>query len=194
MDRFDTFVEERTLVQIWAVIAVAAILGTFVVAYNATYGSVAELDGRAGDAWDRLTADLVERYSALPGVLAVLAEYQGPDAPPLQEVNRRFEAWKGALSSGEAGQVGTATSDLEASLAPVRVFLKGNPEMASTAEARAFLAALEGTGEKIRAARLDYNDAVDKYNLAISTFPAILWTDNWGFVPRDYFMAKVGNG
>jgi LemA protein len=194
MEPFDTSVVKRTLVQVWAVIAIAAILGTFIIAYHATYASVAGLDNRAGGRWAEVAGDLVDRYSGIPSLLTVLSQYQGPDAPPVQEVNRRFAAWKGAFISGGAGQVSRATSELEASLAQVRVFLEGNPEMASTGEAREFLAALAGTNEEIREDRLSYNEAVDEYNHAISTFPATLWSGNWGFVPREYFMAEPGNG
>jgi LemA protein len=191
MEPYGPFVTNRTLVQIWAVIAIAAILGAFVVAYNATYTSVAELDGRAGDAWDRLTGHLVDRYTGLPGVIALLAGEPGPGPDAIRQAERRFDAWKEALPSGDEGRVSRTTADLEASLAPVRTYLEGDPGAAATGEAQEFLGALARTGDEIRADRQEYNDVADEYNLAVTTFPANLWADNWGFVPREYFMAKL---
>jgi hypothetical protein len=189
----DAYFLKRIFVQIGGVIAIAAILGTFLVAYNATYASVADLDRQAGERWAKLAGDLVERYRGIPGLLSFLGQPAGPGAPDLREVSGRFGTWEQAFSAGDTVQLSRATADLEASLAPVTAYLQEHPELAAGEEAREYLAALAATASEIAADRQSYNDAAHDYNLALNTFPGTLWADNWGFAPMNSFTAQVGN-
>lgn len=51
---------------------------------------------------------------------------------------------------------------------------------------------LAGTENRINVARLDYNDAVTKYNTARNSFPAVLTAGWMGFKEEPYFKADEG--
>jgi LemA protein len=51
---------------------------------------------------------------------------------------------------------------------------------------------LSGTENRINVARLDYNDAVTKYNTARNSFPAVLTASLMGFKEEPYFKAEEG--
>lgn len=51
---------------------------------------------------------------------------------------------------------------------------------------------LSGTENRINVARLDYNDAVTKYNTARNSFPAVLTAGLLGFKEEPFFKAEEG--
>lgn len=51
---------------------------------------------------------------------------------------------------------------------------------------------LAGTENRINTARLDYNDAVTKYNTARNSFPAVLTAGMLGFKEEPFFKAEEG--
>jgi LemA protein len=51
---------------------------------------------------------------------------------------------------------------------------------------------LSGTENRINVARLDYNDAVTRYNTARNSFPAVLTAGLMGFKEEPYFQAEEG--
>jgi LemA protein len=51
---------------------------------------------------------------------------------------------------------------------------------------------LSGTENRINVARMDYNDAVTRYNTARNSFPAVLTAGLLGFKEEPYFQAEAG--
>jgi LemA protein len=193
MEPFDTFILRRMLVQVGGVIAIAAILGGFIVAYNATYAGVADLGRQADGGWAGITRDMAERYGPIPGLAADIRTSLGSDATALDEASRNLSHWEAAMTEGDMGRINRATTDLEDSLSRLTLILKGNPGIWSSGEVQDFLAILERTEANISAGQSRYNEGVRDYNRAITSFPAGLWTENWGFAPREYFTARIGS-
>jgi LemA protein len=182
------------LVQIGGVIAIAGILGGFILAYNATYNNVSNLGQLADGSWARITQDMLERYGGIQGLADDLRPSLGPDASSLDEVVRNLSRWRSALQKGDIGTINPATTNLEAPLSLLSRVLEEHPEVMASREVQDFMATLEVTEERISADRSKYNDGIQKYNQAISSFPASLWTYNWGFSRREYFTARIGTG
>ena len=192
MEPFNTFIWKRILTQVGGVIAIAIVLGGFILAYNATYNNVVNLDQLADERWARITADLIERYGVIQGVMD-LGPSLGSDVSALDEVGRNLSRWRTALNEGGIGAINTATTNLEASLTLLSGVLGRHPEVSATREVRDFLATLGTTEGSIAADRSSYNEGIRKYNLAIDSFPASLWASNWGFTGREYFTATIGD-
>ncbi|MDD1665506.1 MAG: LemA family protein [Methanomicrobiales archaeon] len=192
MEPFETFIWKRIIIQIGGVIAIAAVLGGFVLSYNATYNSVVHLDQLADERWSRLTSDMLERYGGIQGLTDDLRPSLRTDVPTLDEVAGNLGRWRTALSDGNIGTISTATTNLEASLSRLTGVLREHPEVMGSREVQDFMTTLEGTEQRLSADRSGYNEEVQGYNLAISSFPASLWTYNWGFSRREYFTAGIG--
>lgn len=192
MEPFDRYFLKRMLVQVGGVIAIAAILGGFVLAYNATYRTAANLDQAAEGQWMGIARELHERYAGIPGLAAGLGPALASDAPALAEVTGDLNRWEAAMASGEMGRISLETTNLEASLSDLTRALAAHPEAAAPGYVREFLAVLEETGAEIPADQARFNEAVREYNRAISSFPGSMWTENWGFTRRDYFTAGIG--
>ncbi|MGA2933624.1 MAG: LemA family protein [Methanomicrobiales archaeon] len=193
MEPFETFIWKRILVQLGGVIAISAILGGFVLSYNASYNNVVNLGQLADERWVGITRDMQERYGGIPGLADDLRPSMGSDASSLDEVTRNLSSLRAALEAGDIGAINPATTNLEASLALLSRVLQEHPEVAASREVQDFMATLEGTEGRISADRSRYNEEIQTYNRAISSFPASLWTNNWGFSRREYFTARIGS-
>jgi LemA protein len=192
MEPFTTFIWKRIFVQIGGVIAIAAILGGFVLAYNATYNTVVNLDQLADERWARIIEDMQERYGEIPVLVSYLGPSLGSDDPAVREVMRNLSHWNAALRERDIVKLNPATTDLEASLSYLATSLKDRPEIEASIGVQDFMETLEGTEQRLLADRSSYNEMVQGYNRAISSFPASLWTYNWGFSRREYFTARIG--
>ena len=192
MEPFDIFIWKRIFVQIGGVIAIALVLGGFLVVYSATYNSVSNLDRQADAGWAGITRDMQERYGGIPGLADDLRPSLGSDASSLDEVARNMSRLRTALDEGDMGTINPATTNLEASLSLLTGVLKEHPEFGSSPEVRDFLATLEASEGRISDDQSNFNEGIQSYNQAISSFPASLWTYNWGFSRREYFTARIG--
>ena len=194
MEPFETFIWKRILVQLGGVIAISAILGGFILTYNAAYNSVVNLDQQGDERWAGITRDMQERYRGIPGLLSILDASPGFDEPAaVGEVTRNLSAFEAAMNDGDIGKINPATTNLEASLLSFSVALKEHPEIGASGEVQDFLATLENTGERLQVDQLEYNEAIQAYNREISSFPASMWASNWRYTRRDYFTARIGS-
>jgi LemA protein len=66
------------------------------------------------------------------------------------------------------------------------------PELKTTANFRDLQAQLEGTENRISVERRDFNLAVQSYNTAIKSFPAVFYAGAFGFAAKPYFSATPG--
>jgi LemA protein len=193
MEPMDTFIARRIFAQLGGIIAIAAILGGFIVAYNATYAGVANLEQEADARWEAITRDMAERYAGIPNATAGLGISPGSDAGALEDVTRNLGRWNEAISEGDMGRINRATTDLEESLSQLTLILKRHPGIAASGKVQDLLEVLERTEGAVSADRSSYNEGVREYNHALGSFPASLWTENWGFARREYFTARIGS-
>jgi LemA protein len=84
------------------------------------------------------------------------------------------------------GQLGTALSRL-------LVVSEKYPDLKASQNFRDLQAQLEGTENRIAVARMDFNNAVQSYNTAIKSFPAVLYAGHFNFKEKPYFQAAAGS-
>jgi LemA protein len=99
---------------------------------------------------------------------------QAPNDP---EQLRRFEQAQGQLSSA---------------LSRLLVSVERYPELKANANFRDLQAQLEGTENRISVERMRFNEAVQKYNTVVKSFPTLLYAGVAGFHPKPYFQAAAG--
>jgi len=67
------------------------------------------------------------------------------------------------------------------------------PNLRANDAFRNLQAQLEGTENRIKVARNDYNTAVQDYNSTIRRFPNNIFAGMFGFHPKGYFEAEQGS-
>lgn len=85
-----------------------------------------------------------------------------------------------------------AQTRLSSALSRLLVVVEKYPDLKASANFRDLQAQLEGTENRISVERGNFNNAVQDYNTAIKSFPAVFYAGMFGFKERPYFSAKPG--
>ena len=85
-----------------------------------------------------------------------------------------------------------AQGQLSTALSRLLVVSEQYPDLKATAGFRDLQAELEGTENRISVERERFNNAVQDYNTAIKSFPALLYAGAMGFREKPYFTAVTG--
>ena len=86
----------------------------------------------------------------------------------------------------------SAQGQLSSALSRLLVVVERYPDLKATANFQDLQAQLEGTENRISVERRDFNTAVQNYNTAIKSFPAVFYAGMFGFSPKPYFTATPG--
>jgi LemA protein len=85
-----------------------------------------------------------------------------------------------------------AQGQLSSALSRLLVVAERYPELKATENFKELQAQLEGTENRISVERGRFNEAVQGYDTAIKSFPAVLYAGVFGFHPKPYFTATPG--
>jgi LemA protein len=85
-----------------------------------------------------------------------------------------------------------AQGQLSSALSRLLVVVERYPNLTATANFRDLQAQLEGTENRISVERRDFNGAVQSYDTAIKSFPAVFYAAALGFQYKPYFAAAPG--
>jgi LemA protein len=72
------------------------------------------------------------------------------------------------------------------------VVVERYPDLKATGNFQSLQAQLEGTENRISVERGRFNEAVQGYNTAIKSFPAVFYAGFFGFKEKPYFAAAPG--
>lgn len=85
-----------------------------------------------------------------------------------------------------------AQGQLSSALSRLLVVSEQYPELKATAGFRDLQAELEGTENRISVERERFNEAVQSYDTAVKSFPAVFYAGAMGFKEKPYFTATTG--
>ncbi len=164
----------------WRSLVIAAIL-SFTVA-GCGYNTIPTLEENAKAKWAAVQAQYQRRADLIPNLVATVQGYAKQEKDVLTSVaEARAKATQvkidaSALSDPEKmKQFQDAQSQLGGALGRLLAVSEAYPDLKSNANFLALQSQLEGTENRINVARRDYIEAVRDYNLALRTFPTLLW-------------------
>jgi LemA protein len=85
-----------------------------------------------------------------------------------------------------------AQSQLSGALSRLLVVVERYPDLKATQNFQDLQAQLEGTENRISVERRNFNEAVQAYDTAIKSFPAVFYAGIFGFKERPYFTSTPG--
>jgi LemA protein len=85
-----------------------------------------------------------------------------------------------------------AQGELSSSLSRLLVTVEKYPELKANANFQALQAQLEGTENRIKVARNDFNTSVQSFNTTVKSFPNNIFANMFGFKEKGYFAADPG--
>ena len=150
--------------------------------------------------WGDLQADYQRRSDLIPNLVETVKGYAQQEKTVLVEVtNARANAGRVQLNASDLSDpakvqaFNDAQNRLTQAIIPLQRLQEAYPDLKSNANFLALQDQLEGTENRIRASRGDYNEAVQAYNTRIRTFPdAIGAKIFYGAKPKVPFQAAAG--
>src|SRR5689334_25274436 len=140
--------------------------------------SVPTAEEQVNAKWGDLQADYQRRADLIPNLVETVKGYAQQEKTVLVEVtNARANAGRVTLNANDLSDpakvkaFNDAQGRLTQAIIPLQRLQEAYPDLKSNANFLALQDQLEGTENRIRASRQDYNESVQAYNTRIRTFP-----------------------
>jgi LemA protein len=164
------------------------------------YNRLVTLQQATDAAWAQVQNVYQRRADLVPNLVNTVAGAANFEKSTLTEVTEaRASVGRVQLSGAGAptdaaklAEFEKAQGQLGAALSRLLVVSERYPDLKATAGFRDLQVQLEGTENRIAVERGRFNDAVQAYNTAIRTFPAVIFAGMFGHSVRPYFTAATG--
>lgn len=161
-------------------IVTLSILGTLItiaLIIFAPYNGLVGKDEAVKQAQSKIEISLQRRSDLIPNVVAVTEKYMSHEKEIFTEIaNARAKIGSGAKDEKAEGE-----SELTSAISRLLVLTENYPQLKADNQATALIAELEGTENRMFAARDDYNKVATDYNKAIRRFPTNMSAFIFGF-------------
>jgi len=172
--------------QLWIIalgIIALFILGTVAI-YFGLYNTLVGLDVTATNKWADVQAQYQRRADLIPAVVNATKGYMLFEKTVLEDVTNARSRWQVATTQDEQIAAGNT---LDSAISRLLFVYENYPQLKSDAVVRDLMVQLEGTENRIAVARMDYNNAVRKFNTAIRAFPSNIVAGMTGFTEKKEF-------
>ena len=160
--------------------AIATLLGLSVASCG--YNTIPTLDENAKAKWAEVQAQYQRRADLIPNLVATVQGYAKQEKDVLTQVTEaRAKATQIKVDASsltdpdKIKQFQDAQAQLSGALGRLLAVSEAYPDLKSNANFLALQSQLEGTENRINVARRDYIEAARDFNLALRTFPTVLW-------------------
>jgi LemA protein len=160
--------------------AIATLLGLSVASCG--YNTIPTLDENAKAKWAEVQAQYQRRADLIPNLVATVQGYAKQEKDVLTQVaEARAKATQIKIDASSLSdpdkikQFQDAQAQLSGALGRLLAVSEAYPDLKSNANFLALQSQLEGTENRINVARRDYIEAARDFNLALRTFPTLLW-------------------
>ena len=160
--------------------AIATLLGLSVASCG--YNTIPTLDENAKAKWAEVQAQYQRRADLIPNLVATVQGYAKQEKDVLTQVaEARAKATQIKIDASsltdpdKIKQFQDAQAQLSGALGRLLAVSEAYPDLKSNANFLALQSQLEGTENRINVARRDYIEAARDFNLALRTFPTVLW-------------------
>ena len=175
------------MLAVWIVLGLVVLVGLYlVVLYNGLVG----LRNRIEAAWAQIDVQLKRRYDLIPNLVETVKGYATHERETLDSVTRARAAAESAAGPAEQA---AAENVLTGALRSLIAVSEAYPQLRASENFGQLQEELSATEGRIAYARQYYNDAVQRYNTKIQSFPALLVAGPLRFTEREYFEADDGS-
>lgn len=164
-----------------------------------SYNGLVQQDETVKNSWNRVQSDYQRRADLIPNLVNTVKGEANFERGTLTDViNARASATQmkvdpNDLTPEKVQQFQAAQGQLSQALGRLLVVTENYPNLRANDAFRGLQAQLEGTENRIKTARNDFNDAVQGYNTKVRSFPTNIFAGLMGFKPRQGFTADAGS-
>lgn len=162
------------------------------------YNKMVNLDENVKAKWNNVQSDYQRRSDLIPNLVSTVKGAANFEQKTLTDViEARAKATSinvnaDNLTPDKVQQFQQAQSQLGGALSRLLVVAEQYPQLQATQSFRDLQAQLEGTENRIKVSRNDFNAAVQEYNGTVRRFPNNIFSGIFGFKVKEGFRAESG--
>jgi len=162
------------------------------------YNGLITQDENVNNAWNKVQSDYQRRADLIPNLVnTVKGEANFEQGTLTKVIEARASATQMKidpkdLTPEKLEQFQATQGQLSQALGRLLVVTENYPNLRANEAFRGLQAQLEGTENRIKTARNDFNDAVKDYNVKVRRFPMNIFAGIFGFKAKEGFKAEVG--
>lgn len=166
-----------------------------------SYNSLIQQDEVVKNAWNKVQSDYQRRADLIPNLVATVKGAANFEKETYTQValarsgqlRQAINVPVDSLSPQKMQQIQQAGSEaLNAARMAINIAVERYPDLKATTNFSNLQGQLEGTENRIKVARNDFNGAVQTYNTKVRSFPTNIFAGIMGFKPRQGFTSDPG--
>lgn len=176
------------------------ILLTIVIIAGKSYNGLVKLSQGVDAQWAQVQNVYQRRADLIPNLVSTVSGAANFEKSTLTEITEarasvgqvKLDPNSAPTDPSKLVEFERAQAQLGSALSRLLVVVERYPDLKATTNFRDLQAQLEGTENRISVERRDFNLAVQRYNTAIKSFPAMFYAGVLGFNAKPYFSATPG--
>jgi LemA protein len=163
------------------------------------YNTMVSQDQNVKGKWGNVQSEYQRRSDLIPNLVATVKGAANFEQETLtQVIEARAKATQTTidpanLTPENIAKFQQAQGELSSSLGRLLVTVERYPELKANANYQALQAQLEGTENRIKVSRNDYNTSVQTFNTTVKSFPNNIFAGIFNFKEKGYFTADAGS-
>lgn len=163
------------------------------------YNNMVKLDQDVKGKWGNVQSEYQRRADLIPNLVNTVKGAANFEQETLTKViEARAKATQTTidpanLTPENLAKFQQAQGELSGALSRLLVTVERYPELKANANFTALQTQLEGTENRIKVARNDFNNSVQGYNTTVKTFPNNIFAGMFGFKEKGFFNAEPGS-
>jgi LemA protein len=163
------------------------------------YNGMVKLDENTKGKWGNVQSEYQRRTDLIPNLVNTVkgaANFEQTTLTNVIEARAKATQVKidaNDLSPEKIAQFQAAQSQVTGALGRLLAVAENYPDLKATQNFRDLQAQLEGTENRIKVARNDFNGAVQDYNSTARRFPNSIFAGLFGFHAKGYFQSDAGS-
>jgi LemA protein len=163
------------------------------------YNNMVKLDETVKSQWGNVQSEYQRRSDLIPNLVNTVkgaANFEQQTLTAVVEARAKASQVKidaNNLTPDKIAEFQQAQGQISSSLSRLLVTVEKYPDLTATQNFRDLQAQLEGTENRIKVARNDFNGTVQEYNSTIRRFPNNIFAGMFGFATKGYFQSEPGS-
>ena len=166
-----------------------------------TYNSLVSRSQEVDKQWAQVQNVYQRRADLVPNLVATVSGAANFEKSTLTEITEarasvgqvKLDPNQSPSDPAKLEEFQKAQARLSSALSRLLVVVERYPDLKATANFRDLQAQLEGTENRITVERQKFNEAVQKYNTSVKSFPTVFIAGMFGYQTKPYFAAKEGS-
>jgi LemA protein len=181
---------QRRSYVLWIVLAVVVLLGLWLFS---GYNSLVTEHENVDTSWAQVETQYQRRADLIPNLVNTVKGAANFEQGTFTAVTAARSQWQQASQANDrAGEI-KAAQQFDSALSRLLVTVEAYPQLQATQAFRDLMTQLEGTENRVNVARIDYNNTVRSYNLAVRRFPGSVLAAMFGYQAQEFFAAQPGS-